>query len=361
MQRFLSAAAIACLGVLPAAPVVAQSPDASPAGGVRSPERPIEGGTGTRPSTGSAAAGTPKKSSALLSDEAELTRVAGLYEAGKYLQCSTEIERLLDPTGHTLLRQPAIVESARVYWAACLLGVGESEAADAPLRAAIHENPQMKPPDSLVFPQPVIERFLKVRDSLINEIRAAEQARIRQAQAEARQRQQALERDRNRMRALEKLAEQETVVIKNRRWLAALPFGVGQFQNREAGLGTTLLVSQVLLSAASLTAVIVQSKLATQADELRRSGGTVDEERLQQSQRAWGTVKTVSFWAFAALAAGGIAQAQIEFVPEVREYHRRPLPPGLAPSPAPAQKPGDVSALPYFDRRGGGLSFSGRF
>lgn len=336
MQRFRSAVAIACLEVLRTVPLAAQSPESPPAS--------------APPSAGAA----PKRS-AQLSDEAELTRVAGLYEAGKYAECSTELERLLDPTGHSRLRQPALVESARVYWAACLLGAGEPEAADAPLRAAIHENPQMKPPDSLVFPQPVIERFLKVRDSLINEIRAAEEARIRQAQAEARQRQQALERDRNRMRALEKLAQQETVVIKNQRWLAAVPFGVGQFQNREPGLGTTLLVSQALLGAASLTAIIVQSKLATQADDLRRSGGTVDEARLQETQRVWSAIKTGSFWGFAALAVGGVVHAQLEFVPEFREYRPRPLPEGLASEPAP--RPSEVSAV----LGGGGLRVVGTF
>jgi hypothetical protein len=301
----------------------------------------------------------PKKPSEKLSDEAELSRVAGLYEAGKYRECSSELERLLDPTGHTLLRQSAMVENARVYWAACLLGAGESEAADAPLRAAIHENPQMKPPDSLVFPQPVIERFLKVRDSLINEIRAAEQARILLAQAEARQRQQALARDRDRMRALEILAEQETIVFKNRRSLALVPFGVGWFQNREPGLGYTLLAGEVLLGSLSLTAIIVQSRLATQAENLRRTGSTVDEERQQQNQRTWSAVKTGSFWAFAALAIGGVVQAQLDFVPEFREVRSRPLPPALAPSPVP--KPTEVSATPYFDAQGGGLSVTGRF
>jgi hypothetical protein len=351
MQRFRSAVAIACLGVLAAAPVAAQSPPPS-GSGARAPVKP-EAGPAAKPAA-------PKKAPAQLSDEAELTRVAGLYEAGKYLECSGELERLLDPTGHTRLRQPSIVESARVYWAACLLGAGETDAADAPLRAAIHENPQMKPPDSLVFPQLVIERFLKVRDSLISEIRAAEEARILQAQAEARQRQQSLEHDRDRMRALEKLAQQEAVVFKNQRWLAMLPFGVGQFQNREPGLGATLLVSEVLLSAASLTAVIAQSKLATQADNLRRSGGTVDEARLQNSQRAWSTVKTGGFWAFAALAVGGIVHAQIEFVPEFREYHQRPLPKGLSQSTT-AHPLSAVSASPYFETSGGGLSLSGRF
>lgn len=295
-----------------------------------------------------------------MSDEAELTRIAGLYEAGKYRDCSGELERLLDPTGHTLLRQPTIVESARVYWAACLLGAGDADAADAPLRAAIHENPQMKAPDSLVFPQPVIERFLKVRESLVNEIRAAEEARIRQAKDEARRRQDSLARDRDRMRALEKLAEQETIVFKNRRSLALVPFGVGQFQNREYGLAYTLLVGEALLGAASLTAIVVQNRLATQADDLRRSGGTVDEVRLQRNQRAWGTVKTGGFWAFAALAVGGIVQAQLEFVPEFREVRKRPLPPGLS---TPSAKPegAEVSALPYFDASGGGLSVVGRF
>jgi hypothetical protein len=339
----------------------AQAPVAAPSDQTSRPKKPAPapGEVGPAKNPRPVEPGSKKPAYPRLSDEAELSRVAGLYEAGKYSECSSEIERLLDPTGHTLLRQPAIVENARVYWAACLLGAGEGDAADAPLRAAIHENPQMKPPDSLVFPQPVIERFLKVRDSLVNEIRAAEQARILQAQAEARQRQQALARDRDRMRELEKLAEQETLVFKNRRSLALVPFGVGQFQNREIGLGYTLLAGEVLLGSLSLTAIVVQSRLATQADNLRRSGSTVDEVRQEENQRTWSSVKTGAFWAFAALAVGGVVQAQLDFVPEFREVRRRPLPPELSPTALP--KPSEVSAAPYFDATGGGLSVTGRF
>jgi hypothetical protein len=297
-----------------------------------------------------------------LSDEAELSRVAGLYEAGKYPECSSEIERLLDPTGHSPLKKPSIIENARVYWAACLLGAGDAVGADAPLRAAIHENPQMKPPDSLVFPQPVIERFLKVRDSLVNEIRAAEQARIRQAQAEAQRRQQELSRDKSRLRALEQLAQEETITTKNHRAWAMLPFGVGQFQNREARLGYTLLVSEALLGSLSFAAIVVQNRLATQAYEARRAGQTVDESTQQENIATWRTVKIGAFWTFAALAVGGVVQAQLEFVPEFRETRRRPLPPALAPSsPRPAAKGASVSALPYVERDGGGLAVFGRF
>lgn len=300
-----------------------------------------------------------KKAEERLSDEAELARVAGLYEAGKYRECSVELERLLDPLAKAPLRQPSIVENARVYWAACLLGAGETEAADAPLRAAIHENSQMKPPDSLVFPPPVVQRFLKVRDSLIDEIRRKEGEKIRQAQAEARERQQRLARDRDRMIALEKLARQELVVVRNRRVLAFVPFGVGQIQNRQEALGYTLMASEVLLGALSITAIAVQSRRAATADELRRQGKTVDEEAHEQDQATWSTVKTLSAWSFVALAVGGVVHAQIEFVPEFVERRERPIPPALLPSIVP--KPTEVSAVPYFDAHGGGLSLSGRF
>jgi hypothetical protein len=292
-----------------------------------------------------------------LSEEAELSRIAGLYEAAKYGECSREIERLLDPTTHRTLRQAGMVENARVYWAACLLGAGEADAADAPLRAAIHENPQMKAPDSLVFPQPVVERFLRVRDSLVNEIRAAEQARLLQAQQEARRRLQTQARERDRMRELEKLASKETLVQRNSRAIAAIPFGVGQFQNRQPSLGYTLLASQALLGGLSITAIVMQSKLATEADGARRSGRSVDEANQEDKIRAWSIAKTGGFWAFAALAAGGILHAQLEFVPEFREERPRKLPPSLAPKPPPTS----VSALPYFDRGGGGLSVVGTF
>jgi hypothetical protein len=294
-----------------------------------------------------------------LSDEAELARIAGLYEVGKYRECASELERLLDPLGKAPLKQSAIVENARVYWSACLLGAGVTEGADAPLRAAIHENPQMKPPDSLVFPQPVVQLFLRVRDSLVSEIRAAEQARIKQAQAEARKREEERARDRDRMAALEALAQQESVVVKNRRVLSFVPFGVGQLQNREETLGYTLMVSEVLLGSLSLTAIAVQSRLAATADELRRRGEAVNEEKHSQNQATWGAVKVASGWAFVGAVVAGVVQAQLAYVPEFRETRRRPLPPALRRSSNPGAS--EVSALPYVDATGGGLNLVGRF
>jgi hypothetical protein len=335
----------------PAKPPVS-SDQPAPAKAAAPPSKPTSMPTTT-------AGDAQRKPDERLSDEAELARVVGLYEAGKYRECSEQIERLLDPIGKAPLRQPAIVENARVYWAACLLGAGAGDAAEAPLRAAIHENPQMKPPDSLVFPQPVVQRFLKVRDSLVNEIRAAEQARIEQAQAEARQRQQRMELERARTRGLEQLAQQESVVVQNRRVLAFVPFGVGQIQNRQEALGYTLMVSEVLLGGFSIAAVAVQSQLAATAENERRTGRFVDEEQQQSQQAAWGYARTISFWAFAGLALGGVLQANLEYVPEFRETRKRRLPPELeAPPP---RKVGSIHYLPYADPHGAGLNVVGSF
>lgn len=344
MQRSLSVVVLVSLGAFVSASARAQTVASGPA-----PARPAAAST-------SASGSNEKRTDSRLSDEAELSRVVGLYDAGKYRECGEEIERMLDPLGKAPLKQPGIVENARVYWAACLLGAGEGDAADVPLRAAIHENPQMKPPDGLVFPQPVVEHFLKVRDSLISEIRAAEQARIKQAQNEARQRQQTLARDRDRMRALEKLASRETLVVRNRRGFAYVPFGVGQFQNRQNGLGYTLLISESLLGGLGLTAVIVQSRLLTNARAAGDSGKVVKTENYSRLQDDWGVVKRLSLWGFAALAVGGIVEAHLSFVPEFRETRSRPLPPELAPP-----KPVEVSALPYADATGGGIDVVGRF
>jgi hypothetical protein len=161
------------------------------------------------------------------------------------------------------------------------------------------------------------------------------------------------------MRELEKLASKETIVVKNRRVFALIPFGVGQFQNREHTLGYTLLVGEALFATLSVAAVIEQSRLASEAARIVQRGDAVDQAQQERNMNTWRAVKIGGFWAFTALAVGGIVQAQLEFVPEFREERARPLPPALKPKPLPT--PSQVSATPYFDQTGGGLSVSGRF
>lgn len=254
-----------------------------------------------------------------LSDEAELARIVGLYEAGKYGQCADEIEGLLREDGVRPLSDPEVVENARIYQAACLIGSGRGELADAPLRAAILANPQMKPPDSLVFPPPVIERFLRVRETLYEEIRKAELGRVEQARREAEARARRERAEAVRLAELEELASREVVRTRNRRWIALIPFGVGQFQNGNPELGWVFLASEAVLGATALTALSMQTYITLEADRLRN-------EDNNSVLRTWNTLLDVSSYAFLAVAAIGIVEAQLSFVPEVREERRREIP-----------------------------------
>jgi hypothetical protein len=288
---------------------------------------------------------------ARMSDEAELAQAVGLFEAGKYAQCADDLAVLLDPKSREPLRDPVVIATARIYHASCLIGGGRTAEADKPLRDAILTDPQMKPPDPLVFPGPVVERFLRVRDTLHEEIRKAEQTKVDRARREAEQRARKAREQDQRVRALEEMASREVVIVRNRRWLALIPFGVGQFQNGNPELGWVFLTSEIALGATALTALAMQTHFTLEAHEVQNP----DNNALLKT---WNTLLDVSAWAFVGVAALGITEAQLSFVPERREERKRPIPPSLR-----RKETSTVQVLPNLraDPHGFSLGVSGRF
>lgn len=303
--------------------------------------------TPTAPHTGPLA-GEPQ-----LNDAAELARVVSLYEAGKYGECADSLHRLLSSDGPRPLHEPDVIESARIYHAACLIGSGQNRLADEPLRAAIRQNPQMKSPDSLLFPPPVIDRFLRVRESMFDVIRKAEDERVRRAQELARQQEERARRERVRVAGLERLAQQETVINPKTRWLALVPFGVGQFQNDEKPLGYLFLTSEILLAATTLTTLGVETHLVLATSRADKT----PQQSINATTQNWQTALEVSSYAWLGVSVIGIIQAQLAFVPEQRQIRKRALPPELRPEPAPVSVAPSAAAVP------GGAVFgvSGRF
>jgi hypothetical protein len=309
------------------------------------------------PAGGSAPGGSDAPDA--LSDDAELARVVSLVEAAKYEQCVGELDRLLDPKGKRPLKDPAIIETARVYQATCYIGLGQPDLADEPLRQAIRKNPDMRRPDSLLFPQRVIDRWISVKDSLVGELRAAEQEAIEKAKREAAER---LKGDNERwaqMLMWERLARQEIVVVKNRRWIAAVPFGVGQFQNGDEALGWIFFGTEAALGLTALTSLGVHTHLQTEVDAARERGASAGED-VNQRLSDWHLALELSTYGLLAVAALGIAESQLSFVPEVRTVRERPLP--KAP-PSKGLPPASVVVTP---RIAGGpgkieLGIAGRF
>lgn len=260
-----------------------------------------------------------------LSDEAELARVVSLVEAAKYEECAARLSRLLDPTGPHPLKQAEIIETARLYHATCLIGLGKAEAADVPLRDAVRQNPQMRAPDSLIFPPKVVDRFIRVREQLWDTLRKLEQETIERARREAAAKQK-LENERwARMLALERLAKQEVVVVKNRRWMAAIPFGVGQFQNGNDPLGYVFLASELALGATAIASTAVYTHIQAEADQYVNQGRPPGDE-VNKRLHDWRTALMIGAYGFLGVAVVGVVEAQLSFVPEVRHVRERKLP-----------------------------------
>ncbi len=282
---------------------------------------------------GGAAANAGTQAPPQLNDTAELARVVSLYDAGKYGECADSLHALLSENGSRPLHDRDVIESARIYHAACLIGIGSPQLADEPLRAAIRQNPQMKPPDSLVFPPQVIDHFLRVREDMFDVIKKAEDERVRKAQEAAKRQEERARRERLRVAGLERLGQEETLVTPNSRWLALVPFGVGQFQNGKDSLGYAFLTSEAILGASTLTVLGIYTHLVLQANRLERDGLTpVASTNGQLTNWHSGLVYTSYAWLGVSLI--GVLEAELTFVPEQHRVQQRPLPLELRPSAA---------------------------
>ncbi len=306
------------------------------AGSVRAQPRAGQGKAPAQPAGAAPSGPAPDQN---LDDSARLAGGVNLYDSGQYQQCAKHFAELLNPAKPSALHDPHIIETARVYYAACLIGSNHPEQADKPLRDAIRDNPQMKTPDSTIFPQPVIDRFLQVRQKMLAYIHAQEQERIKAAQAKARKAARA-ERDRlERIARLKKLAAEETIVTKNSRWLAAIPFGVGQFQNRQPALGWTFLTSETLLGGTAFAMMVLESSYANQGFDPGKAAA------LRRNSKTAYKVLEATGWGVVGVAVLGIVQAQIAYKPEFRDgVRKRKLPKDLesvaqTPTLAPAGGP----------------------
>jgi hypothetical protein len=270
-----------------------------------------------------------------LSVEASLARATAFYEAGQYSQCADSFGGLLDDPTQASSIAPRAREQASVYRAACLIALGRTDEADETFRRAVRENPQMAVPNAIVFPPAVIERFIIVRTTLLEEIRRADEERARRERQAALAAQQNAELEKLRVQRLEKLASEETLVVQNQRWIAWVPFGVGQFQNRDYVLGAGFLASEVLFVGTAITATSIYFSLNSQAKG--GSGLTGDVNQLNQNLRTANAVALYAAGGFLFVAAIGVLQANLAFVPEFPGGTRaRAKPKHRSSSPAPA-------------------------
>jgi hypothetical protein len=189
----------------------------------------------------------------------------------------------------------------------------------------------MSAPDSLTFPPPVVSLFLEVRDEVEALIAKREQEQLAELRRQA---EAALAAERKKVEQEEllyKLASEETVVARQSRWVAMLPFGAGQFQNGDETLGVVFAVSEVVLGAALITSASLHAEAYSTAVLYVEANQGVPAD-VRQSYDVTATLAVASTFALVGVTALGIVEANLKFRRErVLGVRPRPLPPGLEP------------------------------
>lgn len=255
----------------------------------------------------------------------EMGRVA--YSGGRYQQAAERFGELLDPANPDRLTSPDLVEQARMYRAAALIALGRIDEADEEIEAALRANPNAYP-DPVIFPVPVVERFTDVRSRIRQQLEEQAREQARQERLRLEKEREKKERERARVKKLESLAQQEVQIVDNSRWVAALPFGVGQFQNQQDGLAWTLLLSETALATTSVVTAAIAMDIQSRGND-----PNVDTVALNERVDTLRTVNQLSFAGFALLAVGGVVHAQLTYVPSRKEVKERPLPEELRATP----------------------------
>lgn len=254
-------------------------------------------------------------------DLADFEAARSLYDQQSYAR-AVDAFRLLVGSEPPRLTDPLLVLESRKYLAASLLFMGAEAEARSQFRLLLQQAPSYAL-DPLAFPTEVFTQFEQVKQALRLElaerIRAEEEA-LRRAQQAVREAERQRTENLARLRSLASTGESRE---RNSRWIATVPFGVGQFQNGDKGLGIALGMLEGMAAVSSVVSYVAHERLA---DE-QPSSAEIDSAR--SIETAWRTANIASFSVFIALAIIGIVDAHVRFVPERINYEPRKLPPDL--------------------------------
>jgi tetratricopeptide (TPR) repeat protein len=248
------------------------------------------------------------------------------YDKQSYARAARELESLVGGVVPRA-RNPVVRLEARKYLGATYLFLGKEKAAREQFRLLLEEDPDYDI-DPVAFPEAVVKTFQEVQAQVTKE-RAKKKAR--EAARQQRERAGELEeliRQQQRIQALEELATTETVEKVNSRWIAALPFGIGQFQNENRKLGIMFAVTESAFLAASIATFIGHNSLR---DE---NPAPSELERARRVERALRIGNWVSVGALLSFGVAGVIEAEVRFKPVIRTTKKRELPEDLHSSPS---------------------------
>lgn len=240
------------------------------------------------------------------------------FTGGQYERAVEVFAALLaepsDPKSPDAKKRREIQQAARPLYAASLLALGRGAEADRVILAQLYDDPFYELPVGQ-FPDPVVQRFAAVARENAKDLDAARQRVVRERQEQLDQEQR--ERDRAALRPPKAVTTVEhTTVFVRSRVVASVPFGIGQFQNGNVGLGAFFAASEVAGVAASIaTHVIAQHYAAANC--------AVDDCGVARAGfEAARTGNWISVGLTSALVVAGIVEANVAFVGDERRTTR---------------------------------------
>lgn len=235
----------------------------------------------------------------------DFQRARDAYTAHDWARAVTAFEELVG-TDPPALRTPLLVEESRKYLAAAYVFAGREDAARIQFERLLTSDPEYDL-DATQFPEAVVELFTSVRDRLRRE---ADDAAQRDAAAAA------LEQERERARRLLELAESDVeATIETSRWLALVPFGAGQFQNSDDGLGWLFFTTEALFGLGAFGTLVAHQAIAGSFNPSDPNSGVHSESRGRVNDALLAT--EITNWTcaglFAIFAIAGVVQSQLDF------------------------------------------------
>lgn len=258
-------------------------------------------------------------------DFEEFESARSAYESQDYALAVKRFAALGGGDSPALTNRSLLLESKK-YLGASYLFLGKLQLAEAEFERLLRMDPQYIL-DPLAFPGEVQRLFAGVKSRLDAERRTAEVEQKREQE-----RLQKLESDkqgaeRRRWGQLTEMAETERVQEVHSRWVALMPFGIGQLQNGNGDLAAVLAVSEGSLLVVSFVSWIVHENLRGQQPGLN------ERDEFSLTERVSRYTNQVSLGLFGAVALTGIIDAQLRFQENVWSERKRQLPAELKEPP----------------------------
>lgn len=261
----------------------------------------------------------PARASATAIDDFRQARAA--YEDHEYARAVELLENLLLPTPE--FEDPILVQEARKYLGAAYVFVGRRDEAQQQFTEYLRAEPSLARAelDPSLFTVEVLGVFDRVRERMIEEAREA-------AVSEAAENEANRARRRSAMLELLALAQTDEVEVEVDPLFPWVPFGVGQFNNGNEGLGLFFAISESLFAT---TAAVTAAAWIPLFDEYERSlrleegARTIDAGLLIGLQ----ALNWVSVGMTVGLGVAGVIEAHLSYRPTRTERRQRDVPPEL--------------------------------